>query len=38
MLNEFDRYEHSLELEEQRLCNAIEKLTAEEVICPLCQK
>ena len=38
MLEEFAKYEHSLELEQQRLCNAIDTLTAEEVICPLCQK
>ena len=38
MLEEFAKYEHSLEEEERQLCSVIDKLTADEVICPMCQK
>ncbi|XP_048751806.2 RPA-interacting protein B-like isoform X3 [Ostrea edulis] len=38
MLAEFEKYEASLLEEENVLCSAIERLTAEEVICPVCQK
>ncbi|ESO97271.1 hypothetical protein LOTGIDRAFT_231480 [Lottia gigantea] len=38
LLEEHDRYEHSLKLEENVLCSAIEKLSTDEVICPICQK
>ena len=38
MLEEFSKYERSLVEEERQLCSVIDKLTAEEVICPMCQK
>lgn len=38
MLAEFEQYEASLRQEEDALCSAIESLSAEDVICPVCQK
>ncbi|KAJ8312118.1 hypothetical protein KUTeg_009491 [Tegillarca granosa] len=38
LLEEFDTYERSLHIEEAALCTAIERLSADEVICPVCQK
>lgn len=38
MLAEFEKYEASVREEEDVLCSAIASLSAEEVICPVCQK
>ena len=38
MLAEFEKYQASLKAEEDVLCSAIEQLSSEDVICPVCQK
>ena len=38
MIDEYSHYHQSLQLEEQSLCSAIDKLSTEEVICPMCKK
>lgn len=38
ILQEYEIYERSLQQEERSLCSAIDKLSTEEVVCPLCKK
>ncbi|XP_052799474.1 RPA-interacting protein A-like [Mya arenaria] len=39
LLEEYSSYEQgTLQLEEQSLCSALDKLSAVEVVCPLCKK
>ncbi|XP_046578310.1 RPA-interacting protein-like isoform X1 [Haliotis rubra] len=38
LLSEYERYELSLQREEEVLCSAIETLSTEDVLCPVCQK
>lgn len=38
IMEEFEKYENSVKQEEKILCRAIERLSTDEVICPVCQK
>lgn len=38
LIEEFDKYEKSLDAEEAVLCSAISKMTTDDVICPVCKK
>lgn len=38
MLEEYESYEKSLQVEEQSLCSALDKLSTAEVVCPMCKK